>query len=69
MNWISFKTQMPELGTWVLGYTVGGGIATIRRVGSRNLDEYDRLDWMLPAHLRDDCVFTHWMPMPEEPKD
>lgn len=69
MSWISLKKESPRLGEWVLALTTGQGIYQIRRIGSVCPLGYDSLDYMIPASVRDDVVFTHWMPVPEMPHD
>jgi|BogFormECP03_OM2_1039629.scaffolds.fasta_scaffold00002_31 hypothetical protein len=67
MEWISLKDRMPTLGDWVLGLTHGRGIYEIRRVASINPNGYSRLDWGLPYYVKEDAIFTHWMPLPQPP--
>jgi hypothetical protein len=69
MKWISLDEEMPRLSTWILGYTNGGGIYVIRRVSETNINGYLRTDWMIPAYVRDDARFTHWMPIPAAPEE
>lgn len=78
MEWIDLRDKLPELGKWVLGLTnyeqgnyekMGGGIYQLRRTGEKAQSGYERTDWMIPAYVKDDAVFTHWTPLPNFPKD
>lgn len=70
MEWINLNKQRPTPFVWILGLTPGMGIYQIRRVNpNEDFTGQKNTDWMLPAYLRDDVIFTHWMPLPEMPKD
>lgn len=70
MGWTSLKKELPPLGEWVLGLTDMGAIAQIRRVNAdANCKLQTITDWMIPAWLKDDAKFTHWIPIPEIPQD
>jgi len=78
LEWIDLNVKLPDTGKWVLGLTnaiqgdyekMGGGIFQIRRIGERVESGYERLDWLLPHYVRDDAIFTHWMKIPNFPKN
>jgi len=73
MEWISVKTELPELqDSSVIGYFENGSIETIHIQ-----------DWFAPItngiidgvqqytkwYLTASPTVTHWMPLPDKPKD
>jgi hypothetical protein len=69
MYWNDLNNKLPEMGKWVLGLTTGGGTYQIRRIDKRVEKGYDRLDWMIPAYVDDDAIFSHWLDLPKSPHD
>ena len=77
MEWISLHKELPPIGKWILGltnasqgnYKWGGGIYQLRRIGEKSQSGYERTDWMIPAYVREDAIFTHWMDLPDYPKE
>lgn len=78
MEWIDLKDRLPELGTWVLGLTnyeqgnyekMGGGIFQIRRIADSPQMGYMRTHWLIPYYVSEEAVFTHWVQIPNFPKN
>lgn len=69
MKWISLNKESPPIGEWILVLTDGKGIYQSRKIYNRFPLDYHPNDWFLPAYLRDDCVFTHWMLLPPFPEE
>jgi hypothetical protein len=64
MKWISVNDRMPEDGQEVIIYSEGGKVeAGVYYSNEFGFDYYD-------VSIRDIIVnVTHWMPLPEPPKD
>jgi hypothetical protein len=68
MGWISVEDRLPKVGDFVVGYEKGEGIifVCIRMLGVEGSDGHwyiskgDELYW---------ADFTHWMPLPDPPKE
>ena len=63
MNWINFDKIKPADGQWVLSIDTDGKMETMY---------YDK-NWSSCLCKYDGCLktfnITHWMPLPEPPKD
>ncbi len=66
MKWISVKDKMPERQINVLILTDYGKMATAYCV-NRRTKTWGWIDAMRPQHSYGSV--THWMPLPEPPKD
>ena len=60
-KWISVKEQLPEVEADILAYIGEGSFV----VCWMTHDGY----WQCPAYLMDKDDVTHWMPLPEPPKE
>lgn len=78
MEWIDLKDKLPELGKWVLGLTnyeqgnyekMGGGIFQIRRIAESPEMGYTRTHWLVPYYVKEDAIFTHWVEIPNFPRE
>lgn len=80
MKWISVKEQKPPVNVWIMIFTYG----TLDKAGNKdpyppyvvNFTEYESEEEFSGdanggcCRLHDvDGKITHWMPLPEEPKD
>lgn len=66
MEWVSVKDRLPAICTDVLCFFTKGGLAINQKVMCINADG----DWQGEDDLnpRNEDV-THWMPLPQPPKD
>lgn len=62
VKWISVAERLPEQNTRVIGFMAWKGITAI---------EYQHGKWYSIDHLQSlpNEAVTHWMPLPEPPKD
>ena len=60
-EWISVKERLPEVEADILAYIGEGSFV----VCWMTHDGY----WQCPAYLMDKDDVTHWMPLPEPPKE
>lgn len=60
-KWISVKERLPEVEADILAYIGEGSFV----VCWMTHDGY----WQCPAYLMDKDDVTHWMPLPEPPKE
>lgn len=64
-KWISVKDRMPEIGTVVLGYAKHNPFSAYEVMLVRNLGNgFEMIRYQEYA-----ARITHWMPMPEPPKE
>lgn len=56
-DWISVKDRLPEPNTWVLVYSKQGVYVNLR------------LDYIHKGRWVNSFLVTHWMPIPELPKE
>lgn len=72
-KWISVKERMPESGEKVIVFAIGkykGFIGDTVYAMSMILDRPSGKCWAVPWQYFDvDYEITHWMPMPEPPKE
>lgn len=66
-RWIPVTERLPEYGTTVLVCGSQGGIYTARY--ERAKAEWDRDSWWKLNSKSHICNPTHWMPLPEPPKE
>lgn len=66
-RWIPVTERLPKYGTTVLVYGSQGGIYTARYERARA--EWDRDSWWKLNSKSHICNPTHWMPLPEPPKE
>ena len=70
MNWISVKERLPEDERSVLayyGFDHGDGNLNVRFIGTSSYFCFDpNPHWQ---HADRNLVVTHWMPLPEPPKE
>lgn len=69
MNWISVKTALPEYDQNVLIIRKRGG-----KFYEPDIAVYRNGEFTSHVYLPEDCCFnsdwiTHWMPLPEPPKE
>ena len=75
MNWIKCSERLPEINKWVLVYASGEpDEKTITTSCFLTIDIRDRPIWNLLSSGCGCCDsdltnVTHWMPLPEPPKD
>jgi hypothetical protein len=65
MKWIRVEDKLPELQTFVIGYVVnlyGRGKNYVSEVYFSGHQK-----WLIEENY--ECVVTHWMPLPEPPKE
>ena len=69
-RWISVGDRLPESGQACLCYYVGGAYKQLSWISLDTFYECDSLSGFYP-HLKDaiDGEVTHWMPLPEPPKE
>ena len=65
MEWISTKEQMPKFNKEVLLYDEFGQIG----VGGLVKSDNGLVEWLCDGEWRGVTEVTHWMPLPEPPKD
>lgn len=66
MEWISVKDRMPDLNTYVLICLIGALSGnTLMKVDYTLKYHNNAIEW---KHTSENAV-THWMPLPEPPKD
>jgi hypothetical protein len=65
--WIPVSERLPEYGATVLVYGSKGGIYTARYERART--EWGRDSWWKLNSKSHICNPTHWMPLPEPPKE
>lgn len=65
MQWISVKDKLPEKYKTVI-VTYDDGIVYISHL---TIDSYSELVWEFPAGFVPLNVVTHWMELPQKPKD
>lgn len=72
-SWISVKDRMPESGEEVIVFAIGkydGFIGDTVYAMSMILDRPSGKSWAVPWQYFDvDYEITHWMPLPEPPKE
>lgn len=69
-EWISVKDRLPEPDVLILVIANGKPHKNITLEGAYELAEYDPEGWILemwPEWM--DAEVTHWMPLPEPPKE
>lgn len=66
-KWYSVANRLPEYGKTVLVYGCQGGIYTA--VFKRARNEWERDHWWKLNSKFHDIHPTHWMPLPEPPKE
>ena len=71
MNWIRVEEELPLIGEEVLVYTVTGHVTALARRVSFNSNEpfFWTNDYPGRSNLHLAESVTHWMPLPEPPKD
>lgn len=69
-EWISVKDRLPEEGDYVLGI-VSGHNGIIKFTDAWMLVHYDadEKEWWADEYDIEGCSVTHWMPIPEPPKE
>jgi hypothetical protein len=65
-EWIDTEDRMPQWGSEVLFYSPADGVekgvyADRKFIADRTTPQNDSIEYL-------DCLITHWMPIPEEPK-
>ena len=69
-EWISVKDRLPETSTMVLVIASGNPKKNITLHDACELAEYDPDGWILEMYPEwMDAVVTHWMPLPEPPRE
>jgi hypothetical protein len=65
MKWIRVEDELPPLKTYVIGYVVN----LFGRGKNYVIEVYfsDQQKWLMEENY--ECVVTHWMPLPEPPKE
>lgn len=63
MEWISVKDRLPEIGEKVLAYRPSMYYTVVQTI------YYGVEGWENGYDLSGNMVITHWMPIPEPPKD
>ena len=66
-QWISVKDDLPKDAHYDVLITDGKNI-TVAHLGNDNKTWFDYMDCFHHAHIMHQDV-THWMPLPEFPKD
>jgi hypothetical protein len=67
MEWISCKDRMPEIEVRVLACTCQGRVWMVAR---RKPNKNQRGGpWVTDFGIYDEPMFTHWMPLPDPPKE
>ena len=68
MNWISVKERLPKAGVEVLLYDA---VFKTYYVGFLDISNIVRseMKWIVDSEMFRVCEFTHWMPLPEPPKE
>jgi len=69
-GWISVDDRLPDSGVMVLVLANGKPNKNVTLVNAYELAEYDQDGWILdtwPEWM--DADVTHWMPLPEPPKE
>ena len=66
-RWIPATERLPDYGTTVLVYGSQGGIYTARYERARA--EWGRDSWWKLNSKSHICNPTHWMPLPQPPKE
>lgn len=65
-EWISIDEQIPEVGECVLLYAIDGNCGVMY---ARNISDYAASCLERDEHDPAWDAVTHWMPLPEPPKD
>lgn len=64
-RWIKIEDELPPLRTYVIGYVInlfGRGKNYVSEVYFSSDQE-----WLI--NIDDECIVTHWMPLPYPPKE
>ena len=69
-RWIHVSEQLPEPDVYVLVIAYGKPAKNVTLRGAVELAEYDPEGWILEMWPEwTDANVTHWMPLPEAPKE
>lgn len=70
MEWISVKDRLPEEGELVLTITIARPDFPEYRLDYTIIVTHSDNPYFWACRLTDECnTVTHWMPLPEPPKD
>lgn len=66
-QWVSVKERLPEPMTWVLCLGVDGNMRVLRH--DNIMDDWDFAVFDGHCYAYNVGSVTHWMPLPDEPKE